>query len=83
LKITPDIGLLFGLTSATPDVALKVNASALSAASCYPAIAGEGARLHAWSRVKRVIPWRIALPSISGRNGEWAQRRAQSYRFCW
>jgi len=24
-KITPDIGLLFGLTPATPDVALKLN----------------------------------------------------------
>jgi hypothetical protein len=25
LKITPDVGLLFGLTSSTPDVALKLN----------------------------------------------------------
>ena len=31
--------------------------------------AGDGARLHAWSRVKRVIPWRTPLPPISGRNG--------------
>jgi hypothetical protein len=37
----------------------------------YPmlTVAVDGARFHAWSRVKRVIPWRTALPSISGRNG--------------